>query len=159
MCKKQYCQMPTDVDLRMYVDSDHSGDKRNCRSRTRFFINMNSVLVMWLSKKQATIKMSVFGAEFVVVKVKIKILWGLCSKLCMIGIAISGPTYIYGDDMSVIHNMQRPKQHSRSSPMWSAMQYGNMWQWVHHQQDISRQQRTQQILQQRWWQMDRVGNY
>jgi len=27
----------------------------------------------------------------------------------MMGIAISGPTYIYGDNMSVIYNMQRPE--------------------------------------------------
>jgi len=27
----------------------------------------------------------------------------------MMGIAISGPTYIYGNNMSVIHNMERPE--------------------------------------------------
>ena len=32
---------------------------------------------------------------------------GLFSKLRMMGVRISGPTYIYGDNMSVIHNTQR----------------------------------------------------
>ena len=98
-----------DVDLRMYVDSDHAGDKSNRRSRTGFFIYLNSALVMWMSKKQSTIETSVFGAEFVAMKVGIETLRGLRYKLRMMGIAISGPTYIYGDNMSVIHNTQRPE--------------------------------------------------
>jgi hypothetical protein len=66
-----------DVELRMYVDSDHAGDKSNCRSRTRFFIYLNSALIMWTSKKQATIETSVFGEEFVAMKVGVETLWGL----------------------------------------------------------------------------------
>jgi len=42
-------------------------------------------------------------------KVRIKSLWGLHYKLRMMGIPSSGPIYIYGDNMSVIHNMQRPE--------------------------------------------------
>ena len=32
---------------------------------------------------------------------------GLCYKLRIMGVRISGPTYFYGDHMSVIHNTQR----------------------------------------------------
>ena len=91
------------------MDLDHAGDKSNRRSRTGFFIYLNSALVMWSSKKQSTIETSVFGAEFVAIKVGMEMLRGLHYKLCMMGVAISGPTYIYGDNMSVIHNMQRPE--------------------------------------------------
>jgi hypothetical protein len=51
-----------DVDIRLYVDADHAGDKLVRRSRTGFFIFLNLALVMWLSKKQATIETSVFGS-------------------------------------------------------------------------------------------------
>ncbi len=34
---------------------------------------------------------------------------GLRYKLRMMGVPLSGPTYIYGDNMSVIHNTQRPE--------------------------------------------------
>jgi len=34
---------------------------------------------------------------------------GLRYKLRMAGIGISGPSYIYGNNMSVIHNTQRPE--------------------------------------------------
>ena len=57
------------VVLRMYVDSDHAGDRLRRRSRTGFFIFMNMAQIMWLSKKQATIETSVFGSESVAMKV------------------------------------------------------------------------------------------
>ena len=34
---------------------------------------------------------------------------GIRYKLRMMGVQISGPTYVYGDNMSVIHNTQRPE--------------------------------------------------
>jgi hypothetical protein len=36
-------------------------------------------------------------------------LWGLRYKLWMMGVSVSGPSYIYGDNMSVIHNTQWPE--------------------------------------------------
>ena len=50
------------VDLRMWVDSDHAGDKMTRRLRTGYFIFLNTALIDWLNKKQATIEGSVFGA-------------------------------------------------------------------------------------------------
>lgn len=34
---------------------------------------------------------------------------GLRYKLRMMGIPLSGPTFVYGDNMSVIHNTQKPE--------------------------------------------------
>ena len=98
-----------DVDLRLFVDSDHAGDTVTRRSRTGFFIFMNMALVSWYSKKQSTIETSVFGAEFVAMKVAMEVMRGLRYKLRMMGVPVTGPTYTYGDNMSVIHNTQRPE--------------------------------------------------
>ncbi len=98
-----------EIDLRMFVDSDHAGDKLTRRSRTGFLIFLNMSLVIWHSKKQATIETSVFGAEFVAMKQGMEALRGLRYKLRMMGVPISGPSYIYGDNMSVVHNTQRPE--------------------------------------------------
>ena len=98
-----------EVDLRLFVDSDHAGDKRTRRSRTGYFIFLNMAPVAWLTKKQPTIETSVFGAEFVAMKNGMEALRGLRYKLRMMGVPISGPSYIYGDNMSVIHNTQRPE--------------------------------------------------
>ena len=61
---------------------------------------------MWKSKKQPTIETSVFGAKFVAMKHGMETLKGLRYKLHMMGVPIPGLSYIYGDNMSVVHNMQ-----------------------------------------------------
>ena len=63
----------------------------------------------WLSKKQPTVESYVFGAEFFAMKAGMEHLCGLQYKLLMMGVPLSGPSYIYGDNMSVIHNTQRPE--------------------------------------------------
>ena len=57
-----------EVDIHMFVESDNTGDKISCRSRSGFLIHVNTALVQWLSKKQSTVETSVFGAEFVAMK-------------------------------------------------------------------------------------------
>ena len=98
-----------EVEVSMDVDSDHAGDKLTRRSRTGFLIHINNALITWHSKKQGTVEGSVFGAEFVALKTGIEDLRGLRYKLRMMGVEIVGPSYIYGDNMSVIHNTQRPE--------------------------------------------------
>ena len=98
-----------EVDIRLYVDADHAGDKVHRRSRTGFFIFLNSALIMWKSKKQATIETSVFGSEFVALKQGLETVRGLRYKLRMMGVPVNGPAYVYGDNMSVVNNSTRPE--------------------------------------------------
>ena len=70
---------------------------------------MNLALIAWLSKKQPTVESSVFGAEFVAMKHGIETLRGIRYKLRMMGIPISGPSYVLGDNQSVIFNTSRPE--------------------------------------------------
>ncbi len=98
-----------DVDLCMMVDSDHAGEKWTRRSRTGFIIFCNLAPIVWLSEQQATIETSVFGAEFVAMKHSIETLRGLRYKIRMMGIPLSGPTYIYGDNKSQVTNSSRPE--------------------------------------------------
>jgi hypothetical protein len=66
-----------EVELQMFVDSNHAGDKLTRRSRMGFIIYMNMAPIQWFSKKQPMIKTSVFGAEFVVLKNGMEALRGL----------------------------------------------------------------------------------
>jgi hypothetical protein len=66
-------------------------------------------LIDWISKKQATIETSVFGAEFVDMKHGIKKLRGLQYKLRMMGIPLTGLSYIYGAKKSQVTNSTRPE--------------------------------------------------
>jgi hypothetical protein len=51
------------VDLRLYVGSYHAGEKLTRRSRTGWLIFMQNALINFLSKRQSTVKTSVFGAD------------------------------------------------------------------------------------------------
>jgi hypothetical protein len=98
-----------DIDLRMMVDSDHAGEKKTRCSCTGFIIFCNLAPIILLSKQQATIETSVFGAEFVAMKHGIETLRGLRYKIRMIGISLSGPTYIYGENESQVTSSSRPE--------------------------------------------------
>ena len=57
----------------------------------------------------STVEISVFSAEFVAMRQGINALRGLMNKLRMIGIPISGPSYIHGDNMSLVHDPFKPE--------------------------------------------------
>jgi hypothetical protein len=113
--------------MRFFVDSSHADDKLTRRSRTGYFIFLNMAPITWLSKKQATIETSIFGAEFVAMKVGVEHVRSLRYKLRMMGVPIDSIVHVYGDNMSVIHNTQRPesvlkKKSNRSAIMRSESQ-------------------------------------
>ena len=95
------------IDLRMFVVSDHAGDKMNCCSSNGYMIFMNKSMIDWHIKKHATVESAVIESEFVAIKQGVKALRRIRYKLRMMGIEISGPTYIYGDNISVVHNTSK----------------------------------------------------
>jgi hypothetical protein len=97
-----------EVDMRLFVYSGHAGEKFTRHSRTGFVIYLNMAPNVWFSKRQPTVESSFFGAEFVAMKNGIETCRGLRYKLLMMGVALSGPTFVYGENMSVVHNTQRP---------------------------------------------------
>jgi hypothetical protein len=98
-----------EFDLRLFVDSGHAGEQFTRRSRTGFVIYLNMAPIVWLSKRQPNVESSVFGAEFVAMKNGIETCHGLRYKLRMMGVTLSGPIFVYGDNMAVVHNTQRPE--------------------------------------------------
>ena len=120
-----------EVDLQMYDDSDPAGGPKTRRSWTGFFIFLNSALVMWMSKKQPTVETSVFGAEFVALKHGLETLRGLRYKLRMMGVPISGPSHVFGDNTSVIYNTQKLESTLKKRGIKSVItRCEKVWQWV-----------------------------
>jgi hypothetical protein len=95
-----------EVDLRLFVESDHTGEQFTRRSSTGFVIHLNMAPIVWFFKHQPTMELSVFRAEFVAMKNGIETCRGLCYKLIMMGVTLSGPTIVYGDTMSAVHNTE-----------------------------------------------------
>ena len=96
------------VVLRCYVDADHAGDLVTRRSRTGFIQFINMAPIAWFSKKQGSVETSTFGSEFVAAKTAIEANRALRYRLRMMGVPIDGPTYVYVDNMSVVHNCSNP---------------------------------------------------
>ena len=94
--------------IRAKVDADHAADLVTRRSRTSFLIFLNCALVYWSSKKQTSVESSSFGSEFVAMKQCCEYLRGLRYKLRMMGIPCDGPSYIFGDNQSVLANTTIP---------------------------------------------------
>jgi hypothetical protein len=98
-----------EVDLRLFVDSDHAGEQFTRCSRTGCLVYLNMAPSVWFSNRHPTVESSVFGDEFVAMKSGIETCHGLRYKLKITGVPLSSPTYIYADIMSVYHNTQRPE--------------------------------------------------
>lgn len=54
--------------MQVRVDADHAGDSITRRSRTGFIVYLNSAPIYWLTKKQISVKNSLFGSEFIAMK-------------------------------------------------------------------------------------------
>lgn len=94
--------------MRAFVDADHAGDSITRRSRTGFLVYLNSAPIYWLSKKQTSVETSSFGSEFIAMKQCTEYVRGLRYKLRMMGIPCEAPTFIYGDNQSVLCNTAIP---------------------------------------------------
>lgn len=94
--------------MRAFVDSDHGGDSVTRRSRTGFIVFLNSAPICWFSKKQTSVETSTFGSEFIAMKQCCEYIRGLRYKLRMMGVPVEMPTFIFGDNQSVLSNTTTP---------------------------------------------------
>jgi hypothetical protein len=95
--------------IRAKVNADHAADTVTRRSRsTGYLVYLNSSLVCWNSRKQASVESSSFGSEFVAMKQCCEYLRGLRYKLRMMVIPCENSAYILGDNQSVLANTTIP---------------------------------------------------
>ena len=95
--------------MRSYVDADHATDTMIRKSRTGFLVYLNNAPIYWMSKKQTSVETSSFGSEFCAMKQCTEYVRGLRYKLRMMGILCEAPTFIYGDNQSVLFNTSIPE--------------------------------------------------
>ena len=95
--------------MRGYVDASFGDCKLTRKSRTGFIVFLNSSPIYYYSKKQGSCEISTFGSEFVAMKQCCEYVKGLRYKLRMMGIPVSNPTFIHGDNKSVLWNTSVPE--------------------------------------------------
>ena len=107
--------------MRAFVDSDFAGELTTRRSRTGYIVFLNSAPIYWFSKRQTCVETSSFGSEFIAMKQCCEYIRGLRYKLRMMGIPVDLPTYIFGDNQSVLANTTNP--HSTLKKKSSSIAY------------------------------------
>ena len=91
-----------------YVDSDHAHDKATRRSITGLVIFVGRTPVLYMSKRQGAIETSTYGAEFIAMKTAVEEVISVRYMLRCLGVKVTKPTFILGDNRSVILNSTVP---------------------------------------------------
>jgi hypothetical protein len=81
------------VQMIVFVDADHAGDKMTRRSRTGVLIYLNRSPIQWYSKKQNSVETSTFGSEFSALRTAVELTKAMHYKLQMMGIPLDGPAH------------------------------------------------------------------
>ena len=97
------------VDISVFVDADHTGNKVTRRSHTGIIIYCNLAPILWYSKKQNTIETSTFGSEYIALRIATELVDGLRYKLRMFGVPLQGPARVFCDNESVVKSSSFPE--------------------------------------------------
>jgi len=109
------------VALTTFVDANLLHDLTTGRSATGVLHIINQTPVEWYSKRQSTVETSTYGSEFVAARIATEQVIDLRYSLRMMGIPIEGPTYMYGDNASVVISGTVP--HSTLTKRHNALAY------------------------------------
>jgi len=96
------------VQMNVFCDSDHAGNKITRRSHTGILIFLNSAPIQWYSKAQNTVESSTFGSEFIAMRICVEMIEALRYKLRMFGIPVDGAANVFCDNNSVVINATIP---------------------------------------------------
>ena len=93
-----------EMEITVFVDSDHAHDKVSRRSITGIIIFVGRTPVIYSSKRQGAIETSTYGAEFCAMKNAVEELIALRYMLRCLGVKVEHASLICGDNMGVIQN-------------------------------------------------------
>lgn len=97
------------VDISVFVDADHAGNRVTRRSHTGIIIYCNLAPIIWFSKRQNTVESSTFGSEFIALKIATEMTEALVYKLRMFGVPLEAPARVFCDNESVVKNSSYPE--------------------------------------------------
>ena len=91
-----------EIKITAFVDSDHAHDKLTRRSITGLIIFVGRTPVFYMAKRQGAIETSTYGAEFMAMKTAVEEVTAVRYMLRCLGVKVSQPSRILGDNRSVI---------------------------------------------------------
>jgi hypothetical protein len=97
-----------ELDTSIFFDSDHTHDKISGRSISSVIVMVGSTPIIWRSKRQGAVQTSTYGAEFSAMKLATEETIAIRYMLQALGIKISTPSAIAGNNAGVIANVSMP---------------------------------------------------
>ncbi len=98
-----------ELSVSVFFDSDHAHDKTTSRSISGVIVLVGSTPVIWRSKRQGAVQTSTYGAEFSAMRLATEEAITIRYMLRSLGIHVSKPTDISGDNAGVIVNATMPE--------------------------------------------------
>jgi hypothetical protein len=99
------CPLVDEMDITVFVDSDHAHDKVSRRSISGILIFVGRTPVFYSSKRQGAIETSTYSAEFCAMRTAVEELISVRYMLRCLGITVERPSLVCGDNMGVIQNV------------------------------------------------------
>jgi len=97
--------LPTPYGFELETSTDHAHDHVTCCSITGLILFVGSTPVHWISKCQGCIATSTYCAEFVAMCSAVEEAIVLCYMLQYLGIPVSSPNHLFGDNFGVIQSV------------------------------------------------------
>lgn len=91
-----------------YEDANLMHDLTTGRSVTGIIHLVNLTPVEWFSKRQATVETATYGSEFVAARSAVEQIIDLRYTLRELGVPLDGPTWMFGDNESVVTSSTIP---------------------------------------------------
>ena len=85
-----------------FVDANLMHDMITGRSATGIVHLVNQTPIDWYSKRQATVETATYGSEFVAARIATDQILDLRITLRSLGVPLDGPSYMFGDNQSVV---------------------------------------------------------
>ena len=89
------------IQINVFVDADHAGNKVTRQSHTGLIIFMNMAPIFWYSKRQNSVETSMYSSEMVALRIVAEKIIDLRYKLRMFGIPLDWNVNVFCDNEAV----------------------------------------------------------
>jgi hypothetical protein len=106
-----------ELEITTIVDANHGHDQATRRSISGILLFVGRTLVAAISKRQASVQSSTYGAEFLAAHMATEEILSLRYFLRSFGVPVSRAARMFGDNMSVLLNITEPDSQLKKAPM------------------------------------------
>lgn len=96
------------VTVTTYVDANLCHDMLSGKSVTGIVHFLNKTVIYFYSKKQPVVETATYGSEYMAARIATEEIMELRNSLRYLGVNISGPAYMFGDNRTVVDSSSIP---------------------------------------------------